>query len=271
MGQANLKIDIEVTEKGKKAPQYTLISDLDGQQTLADSINFVKQTLIAVAKNALDEELDKGFDKKYVTFVDDKVSKNTQSVNPFGKIEYVARQDLTKILLEIYTLILKRSPVATGYYYFNNLVFVNNREVASNKQELINYFNTNKVFESKDQIRFVNIAPYARKLERHGISNGKSKRKINKKKDRRLLGQGEVYKPNGVYALTAKTMEAKYGKNAFIKFSFLDGGQLDGLSGNNRTYKTDSGVQSRKGQPYFYPSIVVNVIGTAITNSEVNR
>lgn len=258
-------ITITVYEKGKRAPEYDLENDPYGEKSLEGVLIELKETVIATGKAVLAEEQAKGFDDNPAIFVDGNPKKAVADVLPFGSIEYVAKQDLGPILIEIYTKILKNSPVDTGWYYHNNLVFVNNVEVAQNKQELINYLEKNPNFKSKDTIKFVNTAPYARKLERHAVtSTGNRRRVVNKKKDKRL--KGVIYKPNGVYVMTHRWADNKYGKTAFIRFAFLDGGAIPSLTGSNRTYKTDSGVQSRKGKPYFYPCITVSVIGRNITN-----
>lgn len=259
----DFSVSLEVTERGKKAPQYSLESDINGEVTLKDTLVMLQNTIKTVTKTVLKEEQDRGFDKDPTIFVDGSPRKPLELVSPFGEVDIISKQDLGPILIEIYTLILKRSPVETGYYYFNNVVFLNDTEIASNKQELINYLKANPNFQSSDKIKFINLAPYARKNERMAVVAGrKGTKKVNKRKNRTYLGAGTVYKPNGVYVLTERAVARKYGRLAFIRFGFTDGGAIQGLKGNNRTYKTGT----RKGKPYFYPTITVSVVGKNITN-----
>jgi hypothetical protein len=256
-------VTLEVFEKGKKAPNWNLDSDINGELTHKDLLGVLQGTIVSTIKAAVREEQAKGFDKNPRYFVDGTTRKPLELVNPFGTVDVVAKVGISDMVLGIYNFIVLKSPITTGYYSRQNIVLVNNKNVAENEEQLKNFLKTAE-FKHSDTIRFVNIAPYARKLERHGVSRGRKKPKVNKRHGKRL---GEVNVPNGVYVLAERAAQRKYGKNAYIKFNFIVGGEsgLSGLTGNNRTYKTNSGIESRLGKPYFYPSILVRVISEAIT------
>jgi hypothetical protein len=261
---AQVNVTLEVFEKGKKAPNWNIESDLTGEVSAKSLYQDIKQTLILVSKEALAEELAKGFDPKYQTFVDGSRNKKLEDVFALGKVSFVARAETSTLIAEIYKDILDLSRIKTGKYYTNNTVFVNDIQVANSELQLKNYLSSNIGFKHSDVITFVNLAPYARKLERHAVIRGNAgTKKINTKADKRL-GSGVIYHPNGAYVLAQRKAQSKYGKNAYIKFVFKDGGTISNLTGPDRTYKTDSGVESRIGKPYFYPSIVVRLIGEGI-------
>lgn len=266
-------LKLVVMEKGKVIPGWTI--ETDDKVSPQKLLEYAKETLIEVAVETLKEELDKGFDPKFNTIVDNNARKNIVNVNPFGKIEFVARQDMDDILKFIYKRILANSPVLTGKYSNANLIFYNDVEVASSLAELETWLASGPDFQSKDQIRFVNITPYARKLERYGVTKNKTKEVIRKRHDKRL--QGPVRIPNGVYALTASSANRIYGKNAFIRFSLLPGERIgllasDNPTARNRNYQTKRNhIKSRIHKPYLYPCVVVNVIGSAITNGDTSE
>ncbi len=264
-----MKFEITDNANRKNSGLSLLSSGLGGSET-EQTLNDLRYTIIEITKQVRAEEEAKGFDKQAVMFVDKDPRKPLERVNPFGQVEIVARVNMAEMLKFIFKSLIDRSPRKKGRYVSEHVVFVNNVEVATNPQQFAKYLE-GLDFLSRDEIRFVNLAPYARKLERDGNSRGQNGKKIkqreNKKKNRTNLGTGKVFLPNGTYYLTARAAQQKYGKNAFIQFSFVDGGTVHGgnenMLGGDRVYKKGT----RKGKPYFYPSIVVKVIGSAIKSS----
>ena len=227
----------------------------------------MSEIIQSTSKAVIKDELSRGFDPNYAQFVDGNPRKKLEDVNPFGTVEYIARQDISKALIMAYITIFNKSKIVTGNYSRNNVLFYNNEQIANTVQGLKDWLrvNANKI-KSKDEFRFVNLAPYARKLERESTYNGSPKRIKNKQKNRTFLND-DSFKPNGAYALSAKILQRRLKGVAFPEFRFVDGGDITNLSGPNRTYKTDSGKRSRKGKPYFYPSIRMRIIGSGITNN----
>lgn len=254
----NFSVDISVEEKGRRRPEYRLNTDLRGEITLQDLLEFTKSSLIITADEVLKDEQDRGFDREPVLVVDGRQGKPIQSVSPLGQIEFVARQNMKDILLEAYNALLYRSPVLTGRYKSSHFVFVNGKQVASDLNSLTLWLNSNPNFRQSDLIRIVNIQPYARKLERYGIRAGDGgnigRRRTERSRDKRKAAQGHrILAPNGAYFLTARAIRAKYKRNSVIRFTFISGGSL-GIRGNFKL-----GRKGKPGRPYLYPSIVISV------------
>ena len=116
----NFAVDVTVEESGRKRPEYTLDSDLNGEISLADFLEFTKSALIVTADAVLREEQNLGFDKDPVVVVDGRQNKPVINVDPFGKIEFVSKANMDDIILDTYKGILDRSPVDTGLYKSGN-------------------------------------------------------------------------------------------------------------------------------------------------------
>lgn len=263
--ELSFKVDIKVTEGGgkKATTPYSLESDLNGEWTMEQLVQHLKTSLIQISLDVLAEEQARGFDKDPVMVVDGK-TKPLFSVSPFGRIEFFSRiKEIAPVLEKIYSDILKKSPVDTATYIEGNLVLVNGKTVATNMVEFQNYLKTAE-FSATDIIRFINVTPYARKLERSGITAQRRARRLVKSRDKKSRGQifdgNKILAPNGVYYLTLKSFQKKYKFLASAKFKLVPGGSFDTsklpTTANNgkplrRTYK-------KTGEPYLYPSIVIN-------------
>lgn len=284
---------ISVVEKGRSGSTYSLDADLDGKATVKELQIFLKSALASVAKEVIKDAVkNRGFDPSYVRLVDGKANLPEEAVSPLGKIEYIARQNLKEIILETFKAVIARSAKDTGRYIRSHIVTYNGEPVAKNLPQLQAWLKKPIVFESKDRIRIINVQPYARKLERYGVTaqtkgmgvSDKVRRYGMNKKGERTGGKGirsdavGMLIPNGTYALTARAIERKYGKNAYISYRLVDGGELGNEEIAKQTYKTDAASKhfkagsrkrtlkngSRKGLPYFYPSILIKVIARAI-------
>lgn len=252
-------VTYEVVDKGKSPVNYELDPPTE-QMELAQLLQFTKGALISVAKDALKEEQSRGFDKSPVTVVDNKINANIENVKPFGKIDFVARGVLKEVLLDTYRQILFNSKVVTGRYYSGNIVTLNGVQIASTMTELERYLRKNVAFNDNDKFRFINVEPYARKLEILGITKFRRSRKVVTRKKKKSKVQ--VTLPNGVYALTYNNVRRKFKTTAFIAFDILPGNSL-GIIGFGR-FKTGSKRQINR--PYLYPSILVMAVGATSTD-----
>ena len=258
MTSNKFSMTVNVKENGRKSPEWKLMSDLSGELTLHDLLKFTKNALILISSDALREEQGKGFDKFPLRLVDSSPSKEVADVNPLGKIQYIARQNLREVILYAYQAVWERSPVGKKSEYINsNVVTYNGRQVANNMDSLTRWLNS-QTFNDKDKIRIVNTAPYARKLELLGVRRGVPSSQGIKwgKPSRNSKGiknsAGQVRQPNGAYTLATKAVKAKWGRNAFIKYELLLGTTI-GLTGVGRVRKTGKDI----GRPYVYPSILI--------------
>lgn len=253
-------VTVNVKENGKSPNKYSLMADLDGEVTLAQLFKFTKGALIGIATDALKEEQGFGFDKKPLTLVDGKPNRDINDVNPLGKIQYIARQDLAEIITYAYDAVFARSPRGRkGQYVSSNLVTYNGVQVANSPSSLKSWLD-GKSFQDKDKIRITNATPYARKLELQGVRFGVVRRRFGKPGKKGYVSSttnaaGQVRKPNGAYTIAAKAIKAKYGRNTFIKYELMLGSDL-GLTGVRKT-----GFDI--GRPYVYPSILIYAFDTS--------
>ena len=261
-----MDVSINVTEKGKNAPVYNIENDLSGKLSLQDLLLFTKRSLIIISDTVLQEEQARGFDKKPVVIVDNRIGKPVENVKPLGKIEYRSRVSLAETALDIMRTIEKRTPRSTGFYASQNLVFFNGKQIASSSEELATWFENPPRFKDRDRIRFLNAAPYAHALERYGVTAQRRRRSTRKSKDPKQRSGARVLKPNGVYALSYRSAKRKYKGNVFLKFELLPG-QLVGITQSRgshpvtgtpfRVSYSPSGKYNRGF--YIYPTIVLGV------------
>jgi hypothetical protein len=252
-------VDIEVSQNGKRRPEINLVSDLGGEATLGDLLEFTKQSLILVSDEILREEQANGFDSKPVVVVDGRFNKPPSAVNPLGSIEFVSRVDIDQVIIDAYRAVLNRSPILTGRYIFSNVVVYNGRQVASDLGQLEAWLKSGVVIKDRDIIRIVNTQPYARKLERRGVTGQRTLSRTVKSRDKEKAKGGlRVSAPNGAYYLASRTIKAKYKRNSVIRFSFLPGNLL-GLSGSFKTGKKGS-----VGRSYLYPALTISVDGKGV-------
>lgn len=273
MAAVDFSVDMFVYEKGKRKPGYTIESDLDGKVTLEEYVRFMKLTLLTIARDTLKEEQARGFDLKPTVLVDSRRGKNLEAVKPFGRIDFIARLDIKEILMETYQGLLDRSKIVTGQYVESHFVFWNTNRVATNKQELEAWYDSNPPVKPGDRILFVNTAPYARRLERYGVVKGsksKSRLRYQKSSDKRKRSglDGKVLASNGVYFLTTRAIKRKYGKQTKIEFKNIPGSTL-GITNfqfKSKSTKKPKGAKKSTGT-YLYPTllIVVDSAGGVLT------
>jgi len=252
---ALLEVSIQVTEAGKNRPEYTLDSDLNGEVTLKDFLEWTKSVLIVTADTVLKDEKSMGFDKDPVVLIDGRRTKNPNAVHPLGQIEFFARQAFGAILIEAYEALLSRSKVRTGRYKEHHYVFHNGKQVAVDLGSLKAWLISAPEFKDNDTVRIVNIQPYARRLETLGVTAQRSNPVMKEKRRKKgQVGPGIGLKiPNGTYALSVRSLKSKYKQNVSINFNLISGGQL-GIPGSFKTGKKGS-----IGRPYLYPSIVFRI------------
>lgn len=269
--------NITVSDNDKSAPPWSLEADKNGDVTFADFTRFIKQNVVRIATEVLKEEQAKGFDSDPRTRVDNRFDRPIETVHPFGKIEFFARSEVAPAIENIYLEILKRSPEgATGLYKNSNYVIFNNRLVAKNLGELKQFLSqqSERGFGSSDVIRFINVTPYARKLEylgyrkdNKGDHGGKNLHKGRKQK----LKTGKIKSaPNGAYYLAFRAARKYKAIANFIKFTFLPGGS-NGISvmpqpGLRTTYSAKGKYPKSAGRPYLYPSIVMDLSSLGAIN-----
>lgn len=259
--------DVSVKVKDSRGNEFSIENDLDGKATLSDFIKFVKKSLIVIAADVLKDEQSRGFDKNPIVVVDGSVRKPIISVKPFGKIEFISSQTAgVDVIKFVYEQILGKSKVVTGTYYKGNFVFHNGNLVATDDSELLTWIKTNPPIKPGDIIRFVNVVPYARRLERLGVTAQRTKTKQVKSRDKQKRSGETILGANGVYFLASRAAASRYKNNVKIYFGYILGSTLGvqnfptiGRDGKplRRTYKT-KGKPKNTG-PYLYPYIKLTV------------
>lgn len=226
-----------------------------------DLVADIKNQLIIYANEVLRDEQKEGFPSEPVIAVDGKFDKSVNDVKAFGKVEYFNTEiDIVDSLRDAYDVIHAKSPkgsklagdkYANIKYINHNYVYFNKAVVATNRLEMRRWldFMSQKGFRPRDEIAFVNVVPYARKLEKLGITNlnvGVGGKKARFKK------RGGVIKaqlPNGVYYAAQRSMvnllrgRALVAPVKFEPFNLRVGGMRNTFANG--------------GRPYLYPVIKV--------------
>lgn len=272
-----IDISVEVYEKGRgPKTKFSLENDINGEISLQQFAEHVRQMSIIVAAEVLREEQRKGFDKNPVVVTDGRVGKSFLDVKPFGKIQFTSRKVTSLEIVEvIYKGILERSKVVTGTYIEGNLVFLNGKVIAVNMTELKQWLASSPKTNVGDEFRFVNVIPYARKLERRGVTAQRSQSRSVKNRSGRGKSGGSSLAANGVYYLTTRSAVRQYKGNAQIFFGFILGSTL-GVQGIpaqtkagkplRRNFAPPKGKKAtkRNSGPYLYPYIKL-IIGEGVS------
>lgn len=256
-------ISISIKETGSKGTKYNIEDDVTGELTLAQLFQYTKRAMISVAIDAFKEEKLKGFDPDPIIKVDGQVGKSIEDVKPFGKIEIISSKVAgTTILIDTYEAIHHRSKFVTGNYAKGNIVLFNGLVVATTVSELRTWLKSDPKFKPGNVIRFINVVPYARKLERYGVTAQRTSSRTQKSRDKHKRSGERILAPNGTYYLTYRAINRQYGNNAKIYFDFILGTTLgvDNLPGPpfRRGYISRKNKQKNSG-PYLYPSIKIVV------------
>jgi len=262
-----MEIKLEVySGTGGARRNIALEHDLSGELTFKEFLQFEKSVKISVAEDERNYQQDTGaFDKDPRTRVDGVYDAPVVNVKPFGTIEYIAKATPKEVLLFAYEAILSRSPGDTGLYLSSNWLFYNGVKIAETQEELRVWLDRAKGIKDSDVFRFVNLTPYARRLELAGISRftrgknrGLARVKGRRKKVRKLKVEAKA--PNGAYHLAFGAIKRKHaGATARFREEFVSGSQISGLpvKSNFRTAFASGKYKSGVGRPYLYPSIVI--------------
>lgn len=252
-----IQVEVQFTDNGKRGDSQ--FSTGTSKSELQRILGGVREQLIVIAKNALAEEQRTGFPKNPITVVDNSTSKKVEDVNTLGKIQFLKQQQDLKVVQQLYTKLLETSPVDTGAYQRAHIVLLNGKQVASDLVSLNAFVEKQKTLVTGDTLLFVNTQPYARKLERLGISANRRAVRVLAGRKRKGVRGGSIIAPNGVYYLAAKSITRDNKFFAQIKFQFVTGTQL-GLTALNQKFRSRKNV--RAGRPlrtYLYPSIEIKV------------
>lgn len=263
-------ISIAIQEGRGKKGRFAIGGEIPDDLTIEGFFDFNKLVTINTDHEIMKEELRKGFPVNHTTRVDGSKNKSPLNVKAFGRIERHAPVAAYEVLIKIYSLLLRRSVVDTGTYKSNHWVFMNGELIAKNSSELKSFLKSTAI-QPFDKIRFVNLTPYARKMELRGKSialKGKLKgNKVEKKRRRFLKSKGLTAKvPNGAYKLTEQAIKRSFKAIGFVRMVYISGSELESVLPRMRPTGKPFGTKfapnkkyrkGSAGRPYLYPSIVV--------------
>lgn len=259
-------VHFEVTGRNFDNSIYRAFADPNGIEAAKDILKQVKDELIRIDREVLKEEIAKGFDEKNVLLVDGMRGRSVFDVNPLGKIERFARQDLGPALMEIFQTLKIKSKVEFGFYKAAHVVFFNNIMVADRESSLT-HFITNVLPKQKVEgstITFVNVAAYARRLETNAVrAFGKIQPKARRKLVKYRKSSRIAKLPNGPYWITSRSAKYKFKAIGDIAFKYLVGSELGlGRLSLSMGFKRDrfkNDKSRRVGRYYLYPSIQIKL------------
>jgi hypothetical protein len=254
-------VEFSITGSNFDNSIYRAFADPEGIEAAKDILNQVKLELIRIDREVLKEEIANGFDQKNVLVVDGVRGKSVFDVNPLGKIERFARQDLGPALIEIFQTLKMKSKVDFGFYKAAHVVFFNKILVADRESSLTSFI-TNVLPKQKlegSTITFVNVAAYARRLETNAV---RSVGKIQAKPRRKLVKYRKSSRiaklPNGPYWITSRSAKYKFKAVGNIEFKYLVGSELGiGRLSLSMGFKRDRFKKDQRN--YLYPSIQIKL------------
>jgi hypothetical protein len=248
--------------------EIKITSDFEGFKKEFEFLSMdYKRFFLEHTLDVLDTEFKKGFPRDFRAIVDGVPDKKLIDVKPFGNILFINTQtDLKEAFVAAYEAILARSPMGgpkrsfPGIKYKDfNWISLNDNVVARNISELQTQIDFNAL-RPGDVITFINIVPYARKLERFGIMRGRETGpRVNKRKGRkiRVNRKGTFEVPNGAYQGAQRIIRALFkGKAKVSNVKYRP--QLIKIGGMTSTFQTQ-GKFGGIGRPYLYPVIDITI------------
>ena len=278
-----ISTSIEIIDSAGSNRGVDFARDFSGDVTFQDFAEFVRQSVIRISYDALKEEQQKGRFLKPSILVDNQ-KKPIEQVNYFGEVLIAERLSTADILTPVYENILIRSPKGqSGTYAAFNIILLNDVEIARTMTELQNWIKANPAgLKTGDKIRFLNLTPYASKLERNNIvaGGGKGIRTVHTRSKRPIHKGIQVRVPNGAYVLAHRASQRYLKGNVKSKFEFINGRYINAAPKPRQTVGPNNGAirdlrvtfsnraknvfgNKIKGF-YVYPSILLTVTEDSI-------
>jgi hypothetical protein len=205
--------------------------------------DWVKQNTIAIAEQALQEEVRRGFDTQPVVITDGVPRRDWRQVKPFGKIEFARRTQVADAVLWALQRLEEKSPVLTGRYRASHVVMINGAQISGDvRTALVN-------IGPSDRVQIVNTQPYARKIE-----GATASRRTGRQKRRASSRQA----PAGVYRVVVRELVQRFGRTMFFDYKLVKlnlGVKVWGVQGGARGKHPGARQRKRVLRDQIYPAL----------------
>jgi len=179
-----------------------------------------QEALVKLVKDELDQVLREDRPDSYIQAIDGDTGKPIPQIEPFGQAFFRFRygREVIAFALEALRAV---SPVLSGAYRSSHELFADGTLIAD----------FNQIGDAKTVV-ITNTLPYARKIE-----GGRRGRDAVKHHDSGAMTQrkgSSVQAPDGVYELTAQTVNRRYGNIAKARFGYVGITGDEGAKGRDR-------------------------------------
>ncbi len=256
---------LALTHKGKDGFDFEGVSQEIETFTVEETQKFAAASIRMIRDNAIK----KGeFSENYSTKVNGFYNTPEEKVRvPKGKILYTALGDQTirDAMIDTYEYIIQQSKVVTGRYRRHHIVSFNKFAIADSVESLRAWFDSPnwKGAKQGDFFRITNIVPYARRLERLGVTSSDVRfktRKVSKKLEAAGF-TGRIAKANGVYFRLGRLFATKLFKGSASIKAENHTPNIRAIGFSRYTFAKNRVNGDGAGRPYVYPSLFIGIVG----------
>lgn len=166
----------------------------------------IRKAHIRIVHQDLPREVRRGFDRQPVVVTDGVRLRDYLDVRPFGRIEFLRREGLRKVVEYAYAELVRlspRGPDENGHYSETHVVLLNGVGLETSRLEVLNDV------KPGDKVQIVNTMPYARKIE--------GARANRRKGWQGRRGQSRQA-PGGVYRKVQLDVTRRFGGTVFVDY-----------------------------------------------------
>ena len=180
-----------------------------------------QQTLVKLVEDELDRVLRDDRPDSYIQAIDGDTSKPLAQIEPFGQAFFRFRygREVIAFALEALRAV---SPVLSGEYRRRHELFADGTLIAD----------FNQIGDDAKTVVITNTLPYARKIEGGRRGGGAAKHNDSGAMTQRKGSSAQA--PDGVYELTAQTVNRRYGNIAKARFGYVGIAGDEGAKGDGR-------------------------------------
>jgi hypothetical protein len=205
--------------------------------------DWVKQNTIAIAEQALQEEVRRGFDTQPVVITDGVPGAIGGRSSRSARSSSRAAPGMADAVLWALQRLEEKSPVLTGRYRASHVVMINGAQIAGDvRTALVN-------IGPSDRVQIVNTQPYARKIE-----GATASRRTGRQKRRASSRQA----PAGVYRVVVRELVQRFGRTMFFDYKLVKlnlGVKVWGVQGGARGKHPGARQRKRVLRDQIYPAL----------------